>query len=303
MAGYTVIVDHLPDWKWRSDDFDIVTAEAFLGLHGQSNGGPPRVINLCRRYGYLTGGYYCSLLAEARGQFALPTVADIVALSRKNLYADSLSDLDDVLRRTMKRLGTPPDEPFDLYVYFGQPSDSRFRRLASEAFDRFRYPALRLSVVSDRRWRVASVRPVGIRKLPRDHEDQFIAALRAFTRARKRERAHRPVSLYSLAVLHEPGEFLPPSDPRALENFIRAGRKLDMDVELISRRDVRRIPEFDALFIRSTTAIGHFTYEFACKAEQEGIPVIDDPASILRCTNKVFMNELLVSRGLPTPKA
>ena len=63
----------------------------------------------------------------------MPTVADIVALSRKNLYVDSLSELDSVLQRTMKRLVEPPDRPFDLYVFFGQASDSRFRRLASEA--------------------------------------------------------------------------------------------------------------------------------------------------------------------------
>jgi glutathione synthase/RimK-type ligase-like ATP-grasp enzyme len=32
------------------------------------------------------------------------------------------------------------------------------------------------------------------------------------------------------------------------------------------------------------------------------LAVIDDPASILRCTNKVYLHELLQRHGLPTPK-
>lgn len=35
---------------------------------------PPQVINLCSELGYLGTGYYVSLLAQARGQRALPTV-------------------------------------------------------------------------------------------------------------------------------------------------------------------------------------------------------------------------------------
>ena len=74
-----------------------------------------------------------------------------------------------------------------------------------------------------------------------------------------------------------------------------------IDVQLITRRDYPSLPEFDALFIRETTAIDHHTYRFARKAEAEGMVVIDDPESILRCTNKVFLAELLTAHGLPTP--
>ena len=30
--------------------------------------------------------------------------------------------------------------------------------------------------------------------------------------------------------------------------------------------------------------------------------VIDDPTSILRCTNKIYLSDLLKSRKLPTPR-
>jgi len=73
-------------------------------------------------------------------------------------------------------------------------------------------------------------------------------------------------------------------------------------VERIEKKDYQRISEFDALFIRETTGLNHYTYRFAKKAESEGLVVIDDPQSILRCTNKVFLAELLNINHLPTPK-
>lgn len=88
----------------------------------------------------------------------------------------------------------------------------------------------------------------------------------------------------------------------ALERFEKAGRKLGINVERIGRRDYMRLPEYDGLFIRETTAIDHHTYRFARKAEAEGLVVIDDPVSILRCTNKVFLADLLRTNRVPTPK-
>jgi len=55
------------------------------------------------------------------------------------------------------------------------------------------------------------------------------------------------------------------------------------------------------LFIRETTSIDNHTYRFARRAWQEGMPVIDDPISMIRCTNKVFLMELLQQNQVPTP--
>ena len=56
------------------------------------------------------------------------------------------------------------------------------------------------------------------------------------------------------------------------------------------------------MWIRENTNIDHHTFRFAKRAEQEGLPVIDDPNSIIRCTNKVYLAELLHGNGVPTPK-
>ena len=117
-------------------------------------------------------------------------------------------------------------------------------------------------------------------------------------------RAHRtaPLPRYSIAVLHNPQDKLPPSKPATIERLVRVGAQMGLEVEPIRRQDFLRLGEFDALFIRETTALTNHTYRFARKAEREGLAVIDDPVSIARCTNKVYLAELLAAQGLPTPK-
>jgi glutathione synthase/RimK-type ligase-like ATP-grasp enzyme len=82
----------------------------------------------------------------------------------------------------------------------------------------------------------------------------------------------------------------------------RVAETMGVEVEFIEKRDFLKLAEFDALFIRETTAIDDHTYRFATRAEWEGMPVIDDPTSILRCTNKVYLAELLKANKVPTPK-
>jgi glutathione synthase/RimK-type ligase-like ATP-grasp enzyme len=302
MSRYTIVVDRLSDWKGPEEGLRLMAVDEFLN-NGASVARGSRIVNLCRRYSYLSAGYYCSLLAEARGQIPMPTVADVLSLQRKSLYSRDLPELEDSLRRTIRRLTAPPESDFYLIVLFGQAEDERFKRLAAQCFDIFRYPILKLRIERKSRWHITKIVPMGLHQLPEELSAWFQTALRAYTRARKPLSGSRPPSLYSLAILHDPDEALPPSDKPAIDRFIRAGQALRMEVELITSKDYRRIPEFDALFIRTTTAIDHYTYQFARKAELEGLAVIDDPTSILRCTNKVFLHELLIRHGIPTPRS
>ena len=70
----------------------------------------------------------------------------------------------------------------------------------------------------------------------------------------------------------------------------------------IAKQDFGRLSEYDALFIRETTAVNHHTYRFASRAEADGLVVIDDPESIVRCTNKVYQAELFEKNGIPCPR-
>ena len=95
---------------------------------------------------------------------------------------------------------------------------------------------------------------------------------------------------------------MPPSNKRALKRFVEAGAELGIEVDTISKNDYTKLAEYDGLFIRETTALDNHTYRFANKAEKEDMVVIDDPSSILKCTNKIYLHDLLKARKLPTPR-
>ena len=89
----------------------------------------------------------------------------------------------------------------------------------------------------------------------------------------------------------------------ALKHFVEAGKEMGIEVEMRRRATtIRVIVEYDGPFIRETTALDNHTYRFANKAEKEDMVVIDDPGSILKCTNKIYLQHLLKSRKLPTAK-
>src|SRR5690606_34206005 len=104
---------------------------------------------------------------------------------------------------------------------------------------------------------------------------------------------HRKPPRYHMAILHDPAEKAPPSNTRALDRMMRAARRASMHAELVTRDTLGSVGEYDALFIRATTAVNHYTFRLARRAEAEGVAVIDDPESIIRCTNKVYLAELL----------
>lgn len=163
-------------------------------------------------------------------------------------------------------------------------------------------PLVRLDLRRRDAWRVNRVRNLPLHRLPAAARQDYAAALERYLTHRWREPRARARYRYDLALLQDPGDPMPPSNRRALERFGRAGRRLGLDTELIGPRDLGRLAEYDALFIRATTQVNHFTYRFATRAAAEGLAVIDDPESIVRCSNKVYQAELFDRHGIPCPK-
>jgi glutathione synthase/RimK-type ligase-like ATP-grasp enzyme len=174
--------------------------------------------------------------------------------------------------------------------------------VARQIFDLFPAPILQVDFEWDKKWEIESIRTAGLNMLGPTEEDKFAGALDEYSGKIWRKPKAKKKYRYDLAILHNPTESMPPSDKKALQNFIKAGKENDVLVELIEKKDYSRVAEFDALFIRETTGINHHTYRFAKKAESEGLVVIDDPISILRCTNKIYMQNLLHSNKINGPK-
>lgn len=105
---------------------------------------------------------------------------------------------------------------------------------------------------------------------------------------------------YRLAILVDPENPEPPSNKAAMQKFLHAAAEHDLEVVLITHADFERLPQFDALFIRDTTYTNHYTYLFSSRAAEEGLVVIDDPDSILKCNNKALQAELFKKHDIPT---
>ena len=148
MRSPLIVVDSLEDWKPYAEGPTVVEAPAYLES-GEGSSSATRVINLCRDGSYQSAGYYVSLLAEARGKRALPSVRTWLDL---NGDSPPLHDL-------RQRLGKDTDVPSELAIYFGRTLDPRFANLAAAVFNRFPAPILFASLqVRDAQVEVRAVR-------------------------------------------------------------------------------------------------------------------------------------------------
>ncbi|GHD54776.1 hypothetical protein GCM10017083_32900 [Thalassobaculum fulvum] len=304
MSALVVLVDRMEDLPIPPEGLRVMRTRDYLTQPSGFGDETVRIVNLSRDLVYLGQGYYASLLAEARGHRVIPSAAAILSLKERSRAWTGMRAVERVLLRTLARIKETPEASFSIDVYFGRTADPRYERVAREAFDRFRAPILRVQIRRDPEWGfyVKAIRPRTIDELHAAEQPVFAAALEAYTRRAWRAPKGPKRVRYTLAVLHDPKEAMPPSDPKALATLERVGAQMGVSVELIQPKDYSRLAEFDALFIRMTTALDNPTYRFARKAEDEGMPVIDDPTSILRCTNKVFLAETLAAKKIPAPK-
>ncbi|EAZ97108.1 RimK family protein [Marinobacter sp. ELB17] len=307
MSRLLIVVDRTKDWAPYYPSTDVLTFDQYLQFSAPASS-RVRVINLCQSARYLSRGYYCSLLAEARGHNVVPSVMTLNDLSRKGLFSLQLEQLDASVIQWLDAAIVPTAgnshsaKEVRIRTYFGESSQPELKPVARALFDRLPCPILEVVFKRRKTWQIESMKPAAPVDLQEQEQDVFATSLDRFSGMVWRKPRARRNYRFDLAILVNPDEEMPPSDKEALKRFEKAGRKLGINVEQITRRDYMRIPEYDGLFIRETTAIDHHTYRFARKAEAEGLVVIDDPVSILRCTNKVYLADLLKNNKVPTPK-
>jgi len=301
MSRLVIVVEKASDWGSFYPSGNVVPAMEYLKQHIAAGAEErTQVINLCRTYKYLGIGYYVSLLAEARGHRVIPSVRSINDLRKRSIYGLDIEDLNQNLTGFLPQQGRDTTD-FGLLVYFGTTNYAPLADLARQVFEIFPCPILRLEFERQKVWQINAIKPAGLHSLTDPQEDAFAAALEKFSKKLwKRPRTRRKFR-YDIAMLQDAQEAMPPSNKRALKSFIKAGKDLQIEVDPITRNDYSRLAEYDGLFIRETTALDNHTYRFAIKAEKEAMVVIDDPASILKCTNKIYLADLLKSRKLPTP--
>lgn len=274
---------------------NAISFEQYLREYPKINEPKIRLINLCDTERYLSQGYYCSLLAEARGHEVLPSIKSINALRSGGasiwlnktvlgkLKANELGDTNQL-------------------VCMGKIADQRLAKVASKVFQAYAAPLLTITIqveatgvrVNIQRCQIADLAAEGLAFC----QQVFADGARKQWRKSGVEKKHR----WEMALLVNPQEAVPPSNKSAINRFVKAGDKLGIRLHVVTANELTDINQYDALFIRETTAIDHHTYRLASLAEQQGLMVMDDPDSILRCCNKVFLHDAFNYRKVPSLK-
>jgi glutathione synthase/RimK-type ligase-like ATP-grasp enzyme len=291
-----VVTDQNQRW-FEISDATVLTARRYLAEPESGNEGTVRVLNLCRTGRYQGRGYYVSLLAEARGQRPVPDVKTIENL-RSEAYVRALeAEIQALVQETLHH---DESERFQLNVYLGKHPGHQ--ALAEQLFARVRVPLLRvLFARAEGTWRLDTLQAMGLADTPLQDRAFLLEAVKSFmgeSPAPRRQAANK--ARPRLAILWDPNEPHKPSNEEALQRFVKTASLVGLDAELIGPDALERLPEFDGLFNRASPE--GIIYEFVRSAESLGMPVVDDPESVLKCGNKVFMQELLNRHRIATPR-
>jgi glutathione synthase/RimK-type ligase-like ATP-grasp enzyme len=255
---------------------NVITFNSYLRDYPKHNEPKTRIINLCDSSQYLSKGYYCSLLAEARKHQVLPSVKTINALRGGHAPMLNVGQIDGA-------------------VYFGNALNELQSKAAKSVFKQ--YPAPILYVDEQ-----GLLQQGSLSSLNEEQYSNFVAKLNMFTQTQWRIGNVQRRFRWDMAILVDHNEKVPPSDKDAIARFIKAAAKHGINAQALSFDEIDNIAQFDALFIRQTTAIDHPTYRLASKAQSLGLVVIDDAESILRCCNKVYLHDAFNYQKVPSLK-
>jgi glutathione synthase/RimK-type ligase-like ATP-grasp enzyme len=293
-----IVVENPDTWHFNIEDVEVITPSRYISDESYLEVKGLNVLNLCKDYRYQSLGYYVSLLAEARKHRVLPGVTTIQDMRFPSIMREDSQDFDNLIQTSFREEST---DRVEFNIYFGITQSDHLNKLAGQLFQYIQAPSLRATFGKRNKWVLQSIKPISLGEVPDEDRELLRRGLEKYL-SRKRE--SRPEKKkYDLAILVNPNEPTPPSDEKAIQKFIKAADQAGFYVELITRNEIDKLVQFDALFIRETTFVNHHTFRFAKKAQSLGLAVIDDPDSILKCTNKVYLFELLHSNKVLTPNS
>ena len=294
-----IVVNHPEKWHFSIENITVISAQEYLTNPEFSLLKNARIFNLCKNYSYQSKGYYVSLLAEARGHLAIPTVKNIVDLKNLKLVRIVSDEFDDVIQQSLKNIKS---QDFTLSIYFGQNVAQKYKELSSLFYKHFQIPFLRVKFHHTTKWHIQNIRDISESEIPIEHIESVRIFANQYFSKKRYDTPKLTKSDFDLAILVNPKDPAPPSNQKALKRFIEVAEKMNIYAEIIEPKDLFRLSTFDALFIRQSTEVNNEAYAFARKAQQEGLAIIDYPNAILKCCNKVYMAEALNNANIPTPK-
>ena len=294
-----IVINQPHRWTFTDVNAKVISVKEYISNPVYQNSTDMRVFNLCSSYKYQSYGYYVSLLAAARGHRAIPSSVTLRDFKMLKVIHSASYDIDELINTSLRKI---KDVKFQLKIYFGQTITKGFHTIANRLYLLFETPLFEIEFVKQERWIIKGVKVLNLSKLPETEIEVIYAFAQKYFNKRRFNKTTLVNYKYDIAILINPDEETPPSCKEALQKFKAAANRKGLYAELITKNDFDKINEFDALFIRETTNVNDHTYEFSRMAYAEGLVVIDDPWSILRCSNKIFQNEIFRKHKILTPQ-
>ncbi|ATD00422.1 RimK family protein [Pseudoalteromonas spongiae] len=276
------------------NDIKAIDFATYLKDYPKRDEPKTRVINLCESSRYLSQGYYCSLLAEARGHDVLPSVK---TLNNLRTPAQIL-----VSRKYLDKTVCNDGETCSVLMCFGRVQDEKMQKLAALVYQEYPVPVLRVAIKCDLEQLTLTIEMLSFSVLSDTEKEFFNSVVSELANTAWKKRQGIKKMRWDVAMLVNQQEASAPSNKGALSRFIKAGEKLGIAVHIVEASSGVNLAHYDGLFIRETTGIDHHTYRLAQHAEKLGLVVMDDPTSILRCCNKVFLHDAFNYQKVPSLK-
>lgn len=294
-----IVVDNPKKWKLEIEEVRVISSKSYLSDKEFQTLKNARIFNLSGSYRYQSLGYYVSLLASAREHRAIPNVTTIRDFRNVSIIRTIAQDIDDILQSTLEKTR---ETQIGFNIYFGQTLEKNYRQLGQSLYRLFETPLMHVEFQKTDHWVIQKVSPLSFDRIVEADFENIQKYAKAYFARKRFQRPRFQNYKYDLAILVNPDEKNPPSCNKALNNFKTAAKKIGFYTEFITKDDYDKLSEFDALFIRETTNVNDYTYHFSRTAYAEGLVVIDDPWSILRCSNKIFLDERMRQNKILTPK-
>jgi glutathione synthase/RimK-type ligase-like ATP-grasp enzyme/ribosomal protein S18 acetylase RimI-like enzyme len=297
MPNQLIVVETIIPWLKDVTSIPVIQAEDYIKDPQYLKKNNLKVFNLCQSYAYQSLGYYVSLMATARNHRVVPNVATLNDFSDPLIITSFGEEADAIIQSTLSKESS---NTLTVTSIFGFTPHPRYEKMLKSLFNVFEAPFVAFTFEKGRRWKVTQAKVLSFADV--DDNPFLKTATERYFQQKRMGHFRLKDYLYDLAILYDPDEQEPPSNRTALAKFKTTAQKYGFYVEFITKDDYARLTEFDALLIRTTTNVNDISYQFSRYAYAEGLVVLDDPWSILKCSNKLFFTESMKKIGLDIPK-
>ena len=139
MNNVLILLDNLDDWKPYYETSSVLTVSDYL-KNKPVEKDRKLVINLSDDYSYNSEGYYCSLLAQTRGQKVIPDV-DIINKLETGTGVRMDRSLQALCYQWIQK-NNVKDDIWYLNIYFGKCREKGLERIARFIFENYLYRGL-----------------------------------------------------------------------------------------------------------------------------------------------------------------